>query len=377
MLPAIPGTFGRLSDVFVSSLGAITGADNRLGFARAKRVVVVLVDGLGATNLKAAGGHAPFLQQALSRSKPIACGFPSTTATSLSSFGTGVSAGQHGMVGYKVYDRTTRRSFNLLNGWDAQVQSSDWQTMPTVSQRAIESGVASYFIGPKAYEGSDFTQAIMRDSTYRAGKSVADRFAIAAELIGSGRPDSLTYLYVPELDQIAHAQGVASDRWLIELEELNSQVEQLAGQMGKDDALLLTADHGVLDIPTRNHVYLDELPVDWSPAIDVSGEPRVNFVYLQDGADASAFAASLQESLAGSGLALTRAMALEAKLYGTTNPGTISRLPDVFVLATKNVAYYHRDYAPAASLNMIGQHGGLSNTELAIPLLGWGAFGAR
>ena len=207
MLPAIPGTFGRLSDVFVSSLGAITGADNRLGFARAKRVVVVLVDGLGATNLKAAGGHAPFLQQALSRSKPIACGFPSTTATSLSSFGTGVSAGQHGMVGYKVYDRTTRRAFNLLNGWDDQIQSSDWQTMPTVSQRAIESGVASYFIGPKAYEGSDFTQAIMRDSTYRAGKSVADRFAIAAELIGSGRPDSLTYLYVPELDQIAHAQA--------------------------------------------------------------------------------------------------------------------------------------------------------------------------
>lgn len=374
MLPAIPSTFGRLSDVFASSLGAITGEDNRLGLRASKRSIVVMVDGLGSQNLKAGAGHAPTLQQALNRSKPISCGFPSTTATSLTSFGTGLTAGQHGFVGYKLLDRSSGKSFNLLNGWDSVATAEAWQPNETIAQRAIAEGVNAFFIGPKAYEGSAFTAAIMRGTEYLAGKTIADRFDQASKLLASHKDSFICYLYVPELDQVAHAQGAASNKWLTELEELDSQVRQLSSRLGKSDGLILTADHGIVDVPAHKQVYLDAIDVDWSRVREVAGEPRVNFIYLNDPEIANEFASALQEAIGDVGLALTRAAVIDAGWYGKAAQVAIERMPDIFVLATKNVAFYHRGYAPAASLNMIGQHGGLSSAEMTVPLLTWGAF---
>ncbi|MEN9748238.1 MAG: hypothetical protein RLZZ603_930 [Actinomycetota bacterium] len=376
MLPAIPGTFGRLTDVFASALGAISGVDNRLNFRPARRVICVLVDGLGSQNLKAAAGHAPFLNQAMARTKPISCGFPTTTATSITSFGTGVSAGVHGLVGYKLFDRTAQVAFNLLNGWDSVRTPEAWQTQQTVSERAINAGVGSFFIGPKAYEGSEFTRATMRGANYLSAKGIDDRFEAAARLLRTEKSDFLAYLYVPELDQTAHALGVASGKWLQDLEDLDASVRNLAAALGKQDALLVTADHGVLDVPANQHIYLDEFGLDWSRVADVSGDPRVNFIYLHDANEAEQVASELQIGLGDKALALTRAQVVAAGWYPNITDATLRRLPEVFALATKNVALYHREYAPAASLNMIGQHGALSSVELSVPLLGWGAFGA-
>ena len=376
MLPAIPGTFGRLTDVFASALGAISGVDNRLNFRPARRVICVLVDGLGSQNLKAAAGHAPFLNQAMARTKPISCGFPTTTATSITSFGTGVSAGVHGLVGYKLFDRTAQVAFNLLNGWDSVRTPEAWQTQQTVSERAINAGVGSFFIGPKAYEGSEFTRATMRGAKYLPAKGIDDRFEAAARLLRTEKSDFLAYLYVPELDQTAHALGVASGKWLQDLEDLDASVRNLAAALGKQDALLVTADHGVLDVPANQHIYLDEFGLDWSRVADVSGDPRVNFIYLHDANEAEQVASELQIGLGDKALALTRAQVVAAGWYPNITDATLRRLPEVFALATKNVALYHREYAPAASLNMIGQHGALSSVELSVPLLGWGAFGA-
>jgi len=376
MLPAIPSTFGRLSDVFISSLGAVTGSENRLNFRDSKRVIAILVDGLGSQNLKAAAGHAPFLNQAMAGRKNISCGFPSTTASSIASFATGDSAGTHGLVGYKVFDRKTHTAFNLLNGWDAEHRPLDWQHSQTVTERALASGVGAYSIGPKAYEGSDFTQATMTGAKYLAGKTIADRFDVARELLRTERSDFIAYLYIPELDQIGHAQGVSSDKWLASLEEVDSQVRTLSAALGKTDSLLLTADHGVIDIPAHAHVYLDEAKTEWSSVVDVSGDPRVNFIYLGNPSVQQAMQKELQDFIGDRGLVLSKSDVVAAGWYGKLRPDVSLKLPDLFVLATKNVAFYHRGYAPAASLNMVGQHGALSSVEMSIPLLGWGGFRA-
>jgi hypothetical protein len=44
-------------------------------------------------------------------------------------------------------------------------------------------------------------------------------------------------------------------------------------------------------------------------------------------------------------------------------------LPEIIVLAKKEVALYHRDFAKPKSLEMIGHHGSISSAEMAIPLL--------
>lgn len=361
--------------MFSSCLGAITGDQNALSFNRARKVCAILVDGLGAHNLKAAGGHAPFLNQALAKSKPISCGFPTTTVSSITSFATGLSAGAHGLVGYKVFDRQNQRSANLLTGWDNLQNPLEWQPNQTISELAMQRGVATYVIGPAEYEGSGFSKATMRDANYRAAKTISDRAHAARKLLQE-KADCLIYLYIPELDQTAHAFGVESSNWLAKLEEVDSAVRALTHNLDRDSAVCLTADHGIVDIPHSSQLYLDEVKLPDSLLLDVGGDPRVNFLYLSDQTDSAIYEVTekLQNWVGDHALVLTKEKVIQSPLYSNLTSQAIERLPDLMVLATKKVALYHRDFARPKSLKMIGQHGALSPEELAIPLLGWGQF---
>ena len=62
--------------------------------------VVFLVDGMGAELLVRHGHAAPYLSSLLQGSAPATAGVPSTTSTSLTSLGTGLSPGAHGLVGF-------------------------------------------------------------------------------------------------------------------------------------------------------------------------------------------------------------------------------------------------------------------------------------
>jgi len=227
-------------------------------------------------------------------------------------------------------------------------------------------------IGPPAYEGSGFTRATMRGATYIPARTIADRLEAAAKLLRTNSGSFICYLYVPELDQFAHSHGVTSDRWLVALEDLDAAVKGLVAKLQRTDALVLTADHGIVDVKPHQQVLLDELDVDWSTVSCVAGDPRVNFVYLAKADDTERVRAQLQTGIGDTGLVLTAEEVIAANWYGTeVSEQTRLRMPELYILALKNVAYYHRAYAPAASLNMIGQHGGLSAAELQIPLLRW------
>ena len=106
---------GALADVVPSLLAGldVLGAVNVLGVPAAKRVCLLLVDGLGWELLRAHADTAPFL--ASLAGPPITAGFPSSTATSIAALGTGLPTGEHGLVGY-TFD-TGDQLLNAL-GWN-------------------------------------------------------------------------------------------------------------------------------------------------------------------------------------------------------------------------------------------------------------------
>lgn len=359
--------------MFASALGSITGEDNRLRFRATHRSCVVLVDGLGAANLKAAAGHAPFLNSALAKSKPISCGFPSTTATSITSFATGLSAGVHGLIGYQAFDRLNGKPANLLTGWSETQRPEVWQAEQTISQKAVSRGIAAYVVGPPEYEGSGFSNATMREVSYVGAKIIAQRFERALWLLNQS-DDCLVYLYVPELDQTAHAYGSSSAQWLERIEELDSEVRKFATVLPKGSAVTLTADHGIVDVPHSGHIYLDEVLASAPEVISVGGDPRVNFVYLSDSQALASTKKLLEDYVGDFALVLDCDEVANSPLYPGLTESSLSRLPELMVLARKRVALYHRGFAKQQSLKMIGQHGSLSHEELTIPLLGWGDY---
>ena len=160
---------------------------------RVSSAVVVLVDGLGARLLERRGGHAPFLRSLLPAGSVVDCGFPTTTATSMGSFGTGLAPGAHGLVGYEVLDPATDRVFNELS-WEHGPAPRRWQPHPTLFERAVADGVAVTRIGPGFFDGSGLTEAALRGGRFVAAGSLADRVDAAVRTVRE-QPRSLVYLY--------------------------------------------------------------------------------------------------------------------------------------------------------------------------------------
>ena len=371
MLPALKPDGLRLADVLRSCLGALRSEPNRLSLPPADGAVVVLIDGLGADLLRARAGHGRTLAAALTSKSVIESGFPTTTAAALASLTTGVSPGQHGLVGYAVLDPAHDRVVNQLSGWDDRLDPLTWQLAPTLFQAASAEGIDAVVIGPERYHDSGFTRAVLRGARYVAAATIADRMLRAAvELKAPGK--HLIYVYVPELDQAAHAHGSDSAEWVRALETADSAVASLSASLGRRDGLLVTADHGLLDIPEYAHVLID------GPLLEgvrfVAGEPRCLQLHAEPGTDVVALAARWQAAEGERAWVATRDEAISAGWFGDVLPEVLPRIGDVIVAARKAVAYYDGRLANPAGRSMIGQHGSWSPAELRVPLLRFGAF---
>ncbi|WP_374199805.1 alkaline phosphatase family protein, partial [Arthrobacter sp. SO5] len=183
-LPIAPAFGSRsIAEVLTSaaaSLG-IPGFENRLNLPASKRVCIVLADGLGRNLLKQKSAHTPFLRSAMQAGQGqvpvfLDSAFPSTTAASLASFGTGLPAGQHGMVGYDVLDPDQDRVVNMLGGWDAGVDPQRWQPFPTVFERAA-AHVDVCTVSLPQFSNSAMTRAALRGGRFVTGTTSHARTA--------------------------------------------------------------------------------------------------------------------------------------------------------------------------------------------------------
>lgn len=366
MLPSVPKSLGRLSDAYLSAYLALTSASNPLKLPVKKSYLVILVDGLGSHNIKSAAGHAPFLNRKLATSKSIFAGFPSTTTSSLTSLATGVPNGTHAVIGHRVYDRRIEQNINYLHDLGVELEPRDYQTLETISERASSQGVSVSTIGPAEYDRSGFTMATMPNSVYVAARDFSDGFAKALKILST--PKTLTYLYFPELDKIAHRFGTSSTRWLNALEELDAELAKFSRSIPSTAGVVLTADHGVIDVPVERHVYLDEYDC-FDDLEQIGGDPRVGFLYFPT-----------ETNLVEKILQIRQALWNMCDVVTMTDlvvSGWLSRLsesaelvaPDLVILPKSDRVVFHRKFSKARSLLLIGQHGGMSQAEWEVPLL--------
>jgi hypothetical protein len=360
MLPALKSDRLSLADVLPSCLAAISGEANSAGLPPVRAAIVVLVDGLGAAALKARGGHARTLISALGARDVIEVGFPTTTSSSLVTLSTGVAAGAHGIVGYTM--RVDGALARQLDGPAAGIPK-------TVFDRAVERGFAATMVAPERYRDSAFTRAVFASAEFVAGASIEDRCAAALDLVSRGA--GLVYVYVPELDSTSHSHGWESSNWTTKLEQVDGAIADLASALPRDVGMLVTADHGVLDVAEHGHILYD---LDASLMVGVTavgGEPRCLQLYL-DGERQETIAA-WRASEGDRAWIATKQEAIDAGWFGIVTPAAREHIGDLIVAAKRSIAYY----SATVKVGMIGQHGSLSPEELRVPLLRFGAFAKK
>ena len=99
------------------------------------------------------------------------------------------------------------------------------------------------------------TQAALRGGRFVAGTTSHARTAAAAEADGRHAESPLMYFYVNELDKAGHRHGCQSPQWEHQLEELDATVQAAGRHTSRPDTtVLLTADHGMLDVAESQRI---------------------------------------------------------------------------------------------------------------------------
>jgi hypothetical protein len=357
---------GSLCDVVPSALGAlgIEGWSNVLSLPPASSYVVLLVDAMGWNLLLRHRSEAPYLWSLAERGRAITAGVPSTTATSLTSVGTGLPPGTHGVVGFTSRIPGTNRLLDALR-WDPRVDPLEWQPHPTAFERAGRAGVPVTVVSMRAFEDSGLTRAGQRGAAYVGADLEGEKIAATAQ--ASCLSGSLTYVYDGRLDVIGHRHGCGSWAWRHQLAMIDSFARQLRSAISPEAALVVIADHGMRDVASVDRVDVDDEPDLLVGLSLLGGEARFRHLYTGSG-EVDAVASRWRDRLGDAAMVLTRDESVEAGWFGVVNPAVRPRLGDIVVACIGQLAVMSSERFPHEAA-LIGLHGSVTADEMLVPLI--------
>jgi hypothetical protein len=358
-------SLGDLLPAVARALGVDAGLPpSSIDLPAARKYVVFLVDGLGYEQLRDHPDEAPYLHSLLDGQPPATVGVPSTTATSLTSLGTALRPGTHGVVGFTSRIPGTDDLLNALM-WSKSVDPREWQPHPTALARLAAVGVHTTVVNKREFAGSGLTVAGQRGAEFVGADKVGER--MAAVLAASAAEPSLTYLYDGDLDWTGHRHGVASMSWQLQLAMIDAEAEQLREALPDDVRIVLVADHGMVDSPVEQRLDVDQYSHLTDGVVVFGGEARFRHVYCRGGAVDDVLA-GWRATVGDRAEVLTRDDALERGWFGPAAAAVRPRIGDVLVAARGDFSVMSSSAFPYEA-RLVGLHGSLTPAEMLIPVL--------
>jgi len=222
-------------------------------------------------------------------------------------------------------------------------------------------------VGNPEFDDSGLTLAALRGGGFVGAKRLWARVDTAVDALAPpGR--KLVYLYWGDLDGAGHAHGWRSPQWLRELRRVDREISRLARRLPSGTVLVVTADHGMVDVPHHDRVDLAERPELAAGVRMLGGEARFAQAYCVQG-QGRAVAARLSDALGDRAWVRTRDEAIDAGWFGRVDDRVRPRLGDVLVAGIGSFALVDSRSATPHVLRLIGQHGSLTADEQLVPLL--------
>jgi len=331
---------------------------------QARRILLLVLDGLGWLQLRDRTGVAPTLTNLAGG--PITTVAPSTTAAALTSISTGLPPGEHGMVGYRIAvgGSSGPPHGEILNAlrWSTGNGDARCRYDPRLFQPCEMFGSQRPPVVTRAqFADSGFTAAHLSDTRLFG---YADRGGLVDQVLGAfAREEPFVYAYWDDIDRTAHEFGLA-ERYNDELTACDAMVAELLHRLPAGTAVVVTADHGQVHVGER----LVDLPAEITSLVDgQSGEARFRWLHSRPGAASDLLAAAHQAFDHVGWVRSVDEVVSAGWLGDRVTSAARGRLGDVAVVARDPVAFV--DPAEASSIELIGRHGSLTADEMLVPAI--------
>lgn len=353
-----------LANLMPSVAARLQGALPIIDIPVATKYVVLLVDGLGWHQLREYADHAETMAQLQESALKLTCSVPSTTATSLTSLGCGATPGEHGVMGYSFYEPAAGQVINALTWEGGPEDLSLFAQVPTTFQRLGSHGRPSAAVTLGRFAGSALTRLAFDGTTLFPVSAEGDAEAFGGLVNDALRSADVVYCYERMLDHDGHGFGVGSWQWLERIGIVDDLVTHLRDELPSDVCLLVTGDHGMINIPETSRLYAED-ESRLGGYTHLGGEPRFRHIY---GYDARALAWAWESVLGERGDVLRREEAIAAGWFGPQVTAlSEARIGDVVAAMRGDFAVM--SYQNPGEFSLVGMHGSLTAPEMEVPLL--------
>ena len=343
-------------------------------FDKARRVILVVIDGLGTELLDA---RAPMGALQDYRVANLTSVYPPTTAAAVSTFMSGLAPQQHGLTGWFMYFRqlgTVVAVLPFMPRFSARAISHDGIDIGCVVDcpsffDAIDAPSAT--LQPAAIVDSDFSRRLGGKAARRPFQSLDEFAAMLRCACRAESDEKFVYAYWSELDRLAHIHGPSSAIVAEHLQELDKTLGSILKICATNDTLLvITADHGFVDSPAEYHIELDAHPeMSRMLSLPLCGEPRSAYCYVKARYH-DKFRDYVGNELDGIAHLVPSEQLIDEGWFGCgeQHPELLDRIGD-FTLQMQAQYTIGDRVAGEPATQLRGVHGGTSAAEMFVPLI--------
>ncbi len=358
------------------------------------KIVLFTIDGFGY-NLWNEAIKYPFFKKINDKKlvNPITTVFPSTTAAAITTLNSGLTPIEHGLLEWNLYFQELDL---IMQPFPYKMIETEFHTLnnsipndpemlfngTSLAQILKLGGVSSMVFLPQVIKNSPYNQAFGKDVTIIPYYSVADLIVILRQKLESSTANAFFYVYISSIDSTEHLFGPSSEQVKTEMSILSYILEkEFTNKLDKETrekiAIMLTADHGQLDVNPSGTIYLDQYPelITYFKKSRVgrpilpTGSPRDVFLNIDDDKLDSAIY-FLKSKLREKAEVVIITKEIIKVLFGLDKPHPefFNRLGNVLILPKgNNTVWYH--FLPDDKFIFFGHHGGLSKDEMIIPFV--------
>lgn len=357
-----------------------------------QKVILFLLDGFGYKQWLKHTNKYELLNHFTKKGtvSPLTTVFPSTTSAALTTIHSGLTPQEHGLPEWWVYFQELDKIITTLpftpmgektpdKLLDSGVNPKILFKGKTIHETLQKSKIPSFVFLRNTYAKSAYSKTIHKGSKITSFINLPDLLINLKDKIAKTPGPAYFYVYWDALDSIAHTYGPHTKQYLAELKAffhlLQKEFIEKLPSSAAEIPLILTADHGQINIDPKKTIYLNQYPkVTDNLALGPNGNkilpwgsPRDVFLAIKPEKLAEVFK-FLTRTFQNKATVIKSKTALKQGLFGQEDlhKEFSNRIGNILILPHGNSTVWYK-HPQTEKLNLLGLHGGLTAEEMLIP----------